>query len=217
MVEVWHFWEFEHFSTNIVRVIDAPSGLELFAVDVFQIVAPVLNDEKVTLINAKANQRFVLINQEIVIVNTMNALAIHSLIGIVKADVIRQFMQWVRSNITPVFKKHINLAIEPRTEYLFSETNFYNQEFLYLKSPEVWQLQRESIELYFVVKFADLLIAQKLDTYNDLIKSHNPDWMMIVKQGLILPTLNSLTNKKASFSHLRYLLLYFQILESNDR
>ena len=74
MVEVWQFWEFEHFSNNIVRVIDAPNGLELFAVDVFKIIAPALNDGKVILIDAKTNQRQVMINQKIVVVNTLNAL-----------------------------------------------------------------------------------------------------------------------------------------------
>lgn len=205
MVEVWHFWEFEHFSNHIVRVIDAPSGLELFAVDVFQIVAPVLNDEKVTLINAKTNQRFVLINQEIVTVSTMNALAIHSLIGIVKADVIKQFMQWVRSNITPIFKKD---TIEPRTEYLFSQTNFSKQEllgyYLYLKYQEFCQLEREeTIELYLAIGFSDLLIA----------KSSNPDWTMLIKQWFILQFLNSIATKGESFRNLKYLIFYFQILE----
>ncbi|MCC5612005.1 hypothetical protein LC612_36060 [Nostoc sp. CHAB 5834] len=216
MVEVWQFWEFEHESHNIVRVIDTPSGLELFAVDVFQIIAPVLNDEKVTLINAQANQRFVIIEQSIVTVNTLNALAIHSLTGIVKADVIRRFMQWVRSNIAPIFRKDIN------PEYLFNQINFYRQQlvgyYLYLKSQSVWEVERENIELYFqlIVGLSDVLIVQKLEIYDDLRKSQNPDWMTIIKQGLILQALNSLATKKANFGNLQYLVLYFQILESND-
>ncbi|MBW4458383.1 MAG: hypothetical protein KME55_40550 [Nostoc indistinguendum CM1-VF10] len=44
MVEVWRYWEFEHPSSYVVRVIATPSGLELFAVDVLQIVAPINDD-----------------------------------------------------------------------------------------------------------------------------------------------------------------------------
>ncbi|MCC5617370.1 hypothetical protein LC605_20220 [Nostoc sp. CHAB 5836] len=215
MVEVWQFWEFEHDSHNIVRVIDAPSGLELFAVDVFQIIAPMLNDEKVTLINAPTNQRFVTINCSIVTVNTLNALAIHSLSGIVKADVIRRFMQWVRSNIAPIFRKDIN------PEYFFNQINFYRQQlighYLYLKSQSPWEVERENIELYFQLfgGLSDVLLVQKMEIYSDLKKSHNPDWMTIIKQGLMIQAFNSIATKKAIFGNLQYLVLYFQILESN--
>ncbi|WGV24197.1 hypothetical protein [Halotia branconii] len=165
MVEVWQFWEFEHYSNNIVRVIDAPNGLELFAVDVFEIVAPAFNDGKVTLIDAKSSQRFVIINYQVVGVSTMNALAIHSLIDIVGNDIVRQFMQWVRSNIIPVFKKEIVLAIKPNTEYLSQQINFQQKKslanHLYLKGQKIWQVELETIELYLQLLYKRITLSTK--------------------------------------------------------
>ncbi|MBD2303817.1 hypothetical protein H6G80_30160 [Nostoc sp. FACHB-87] len=114
MVKIWTFWEFEHSSKNIIRVIDAPQGLELFAEDVFQIIAPELNNEKIIVMGIKMNQRCTSVEGKIVAVNTLDALAIHALSGVVKADVIRQLMQWVRSNILPVFKRE-----SPQSEYFY--------------------------------------------------------------------------------------------------
>ncbi|MBD2365359.1 hypothetical protein H6G36_30135 [Anabaena minutissima FACHB-250] len=125
MVKIWQFWEFEHSSNKIVRVIDVPSGLELFASDVFQVIAPELN-EKVILLGIKYRQRHVLSNQKYILVNTLNALAIHGLIGVVEADVIRKFMQWVRSNIMPVFKRNEENLFPQK--YLFQQID-YQQEY----------------------------------------------------------------------------------------
>ncbi|MHC5761820.1 hypothetical protein [Nostoc sp.] len=163
MVEVWQFWEFEHFSNNIVRVIDAPSGLELFAVDVFQIIAPALNDGKVILIDAKTNQRQVMINQKIVVVNTLNALGIHSLTGIVKADVVRQFMQWVRSQIVPIFRKQTNLNIENNIKHITSGIIFPKRDslinYLYSKGQKIWEVEIEVIELYLKLIYNKIPLA----------------------------------------------------------
>jgi len=126
MVKIWQFWEFEHSSNNIIRVIDVPSGLELFASDVFQVIAPELN-EKVILLGIKYRQRHVLLNQRYILVNTLNALAIHGLIGVVEADIIRKFMHWVRSNIIPVFRNtHL---LESHTKYLFRPINYHEKIF----------------------------------------------------------------------------------------
>jgi hypothetical protein len=161
MVEVWQFWEFEHYSNNIVRVIDAPNGLELFAVDVFQIIAPALNDEKVALIDTKVNQRFVILDHEVVEISTLNALAIHSLIGIVTSDMVKQFMQWVRSNIIPVFKR--DLIIEPRTQDPFVPINFYRKDslvhYLYLKGQRIWQIEIETIEFYLQLLYKKIPLS----------------------------------------------------------
>ena len=163
MVPVWQFWEFEHFSNNIVRVIDAPSGLELFAVDVFQIIAPALNDGKVILIDAKTNQRQVMMNQKIVVVNTLNAVGIHSLIGIVKADVVRQFMQWVRSRIVPIFRKQTNLNIETNIKHITSGIIFpkrnYLINYLYSKGQKIWEVEIEVIELYLKLIYKKIPLA----------------------------------------------------------
>lgn len=129
MVKIWQFWEFEHSSNSIIRVIDVPSGLELFASDVFQVIAPELN-EKVILLGIKYRQRHVLVNQRYILVNTLNALAIHGLIGVVEADIIRKFMHWVRSNIIPVFRNtHL---LESHTKYLSRPIN-YHEKILFKK------------------------------------------------------------------------------------
>lgn len=191
MVPVWQFWEFEHFSNNIVRVIDAPSGLELFAIDVFQIIAPALNDEKVILIDrkAKASQRQVMINQEIVVVNTMNALAIHSLIGIVKADVIRQFMQWVRSQIVPIFRNQTNLDIETNIKHITNGIIFPKKSslinYLYSKGQKIWEVEIEIVELYLKLLYKKIPLVDgcpPINNYQELSLRHQ--YLELVKSVL---------------------------------
>ena len=107
MANVWQFWEFEHPSGKTVRVIATPDGLEIFAEDVFQILAPELDAEEVIHLNIKIQKRCVILNchcPEVTIQN-LNSLAIHNLIGMAEAGLVKQFMQWVRSNILPIFHK----------------------------------------------------------------------------------------------------------------
>ena len=190
MVPVWQFWEFEHFSNNIVRVIDAPSGLELFAVDVFQIIAPALNDGKVILIDAKTNQRQVMINQEVVVVNTLNVLGIHSLIGIVKADVVRQFMQWVRSRIVPIFRKQINVDIGTNIQYISPGVIFPKKgsliNYLYSKGQKIWEVEIEIIELYLKLIYKKIpLTANCPETSNYQSLSLRKQYLKLVKPVLL--------------------------------
>lgn len=202
MVSVWQFWEFEHFSKNIVRVIDAPSGLELFAVDVFQIIAPALNDGKVILIDAKTNQRQVMMNQKIVVVNTLNALGIHSLTGIVKADVVRQFMQWVRSQIVPIFRKQTNFNIDTNIKHITSGIIFPKRDslinYLYSKGQNIWEVEIEAIELYLKLIYKKIPLAGNCpgtNNYQEL--SFRQQYLELVKL-----VLSEITNYEELYSSL---------------
>ncbi|BAY73307.1 hypothetical protein NIES23_61350 (plasmid) [Trichormus variabilis NIES-23] len=107
MGKLWQFWEFEHPSGKIVRVISTPSGLEIFAEDVLSIIAPELNTEKVVILNSNPRQRCVLIKNEVVTVNTLSSVAIYELIGTVDQVSVNRFTQWVRIKILPIFQKNL--------------------------------------------------------------------------------------------------------------
>ncbi|MBD2450516.1 hypothetical protein H6G76_25855 [Nostoc sp. FACHB-152] len=107
MTKVWQFWEFEHPSNNTVRVIATPEGLEIFAKDVFQILIPELKQEKIIPLKIKSKKRSVVLNcnSGIVTIETLNSLAIYNLTSIVEPVLVRQFMQWVRSKVMPIFQQ----------------------------------------------------------------------------------------------------------------
>lgn len=157
MVEVWRYWEFEHPSTYVVRVIATPSGLELFAVDVLQIVAPI-NDELVRSIEVQ--KRLVMMeNNQVSLVSTLSALSIHSLISlptVVEQNVVRQFMQWVRTNVMPVFKNDVTMIAVEQPKYLFQQIDYSQKDslikYLYFQNSESWSSNSIDLYLKFVFK-----------------------------------------------------------------
>lgn len=158
MVEVWRYWEFEHPSTYVVRVIATPSGLELFAVDVLQIVAPI-NDDLVRSIEVQ--KRLVMMeNNQVSLVSTLSALSIHSLISltIVEHNVVKQFMQWVRTNVMPVFKNDVTMIAIEQPKYLFQQIDYDQKDslikYLYFQNSDSWS--SNSIDLYLKFFFKKL-------------------------------------------------------------
>ncbi|MBD2564101.1 MULTISPECIES: hypothetical protein [Nostoc] len=105
MKKIWTFWEFDHTLGSAVRVISTPLGLEIFAEDVFQIIAPELNNEKVVPLHIQSRERHVVIGEQVTIVKTLNSGAIYNLKGIVEEQMINNFTQWIRSNVLPIFQK----------------------------------------------------------------------------------------------------------------
>ncbi|MBD2682991.1 MULTISPECIES: hypothetical protein [Nostoc] len=105
MGRVWTYWEFDHPLGSTVRVISTPLGLEIFTEDVFNIVAAELNNEKIVLMNIHTQERYVVIEEEVVKIKTLNVTAINSLKTIVKADLINKFVHWVRTTIRPLFPR----------------------------------------------------------------------------------------------------------------
>jgi len=158
MVEVWRYWEFEHPSSYVVRVIATPTGLELFAVDVLQIVAPILNDDLVRSIEVQ--KRLVMMeNNQVSLVSTLSALSIHSLISlttVVEHNVIRQFMQWVRTNVMPVFKNDVSPIAVEQPKYLFQQIDYSQKDslikYLYFQNSESWSSNSIDLYLKFVFK-----------------------------------------------------------------
>ncbi|BDI20532.1 hypothetical protein ANSO36C_63340 (plasmid) [Nostoc cf. commune SO-36] len=158
MVEVWRYWEFEHPSSFVVRVIATPTGLELFAVDVLQIVAPILNDDFVRSIEVQ--KRLVMMeNNQVSLVSTLSALSIHSLISlptVVEHNVVRQFMQWVRTNVMPVFKNDVTMIAVEQPKYLFQEIDYSQKDslikYLYFQNSDSWSLNSIDLYLKFIFK-----------------------------------------------------------------
>ncbi|MBD2505006.1 hypothetical protein [Anabaena azotica] len=105
MKKIWTYWEFDHPLGSTVRVISTPSGLEIFAEDVFKIMSPELNNEKIVPLHIQTQERHVVIQGEERSVKTLNASGIYDLGGIVEKQLIRIFTQWVRSNILPIFQR----------------------------------------------------------------------------------------------------------------
>ncbi|MCC5612013.1 hypothetical protein LC612_36100 [Nostoc sp. CHAB 5834] len=174
MVEVWRYWEFEHPSTYVVRVIATPTGLELFAVDVLQIVAPALNDDLVRLMDIEVHKRLVMMeNNQVSLVSTLSALSIHSLISlttVVEHNVVKQFMQWVRTNVMPVFKNDVSLIAIERPKYLFQQIDYEQKDslikYLYFQNNESWS--SNSIDLYLKFVFKRLTLAASCPQTIDL-------------------------------------------------
>lgn len=157
MVEVWRYWEFEHPSSSVVRVIVTPSGLELFAVDVLQIVAPILNDDFVRSIEVQ--KRLVMMeNSQVSLVSTLSALSIHSLISltIVEHNVVKQFMQWVRTNVMPVFKNDVTMIAIEQPKYLFQQIDYSQKDslikYLYFQNSDSWSSNSIDLYLKFILK-----------------------------------------------------------------
>lgn len=158
MVEVWRYWEFEHPSSYVVRVIATPTGLELFAVDVLQIVAPILNDDFVRSIEVQ--KRLVMMeNKQVSLVSTLSALSIHSLISqtsVVEHNVVRQFMQWVRTNVMPVFKNDVTMIAVEQPKYLFQQIDYSQKDslikYLYFQNSDSWSSNSIDLYLKFIFK-----------------------------------------------------------------
>ncbi len=158
MVEVWRYWEFEHPSSSVVRVIATPTGLELFAVDVLQIVAPILNDDFVKSIEVQ--KRLVMMeNNQVSLVSTLSALSIHSLVSlptVIEHNVVRQFMQWVRTNVMPVFKNDVTMIAVEQPKYLFQEIDYSQKDslikYLYFQNSDSWSSNSIDLYLKFIFK-----------------------------------------------------------------
>ncbi|MBD2730415.1 hypothetical protein H6G96_29890 [Nostoc sp. FACHB-892] len=158
MVEVWRYWEFEHPSSSVVRVIATPTGLELFAVDVLQIVAPILIDDLVRSIEVQ--KRLVMMeNNQVSLVSTLSALSIHSLISrtsVVEHNVVRQFMQWVRTNVMPVFKNDVTMIAIEQPKYLFQQIDYDQKDslikYLYFQNSDSWSSNNIDLYLKFILK-----------------------------------------------------------------
>ena len=158
MVKVWRYWEFEHPSNSVVRVIATPTGLELFAVDVLQIVAPILNDDFVRSIEVQ--KRLVIMeNNQVSLVSTLSALSIHSLVSlptVIEHNVIRQFMQWVRTNVMPVFKNDVTMIAVEQPKYLFQEIDYSQKDslikYLYFQNIDSWSSNSIDLYLKFIFK-----------------------------------------------------------------
>lgn len=105
MTKVWTYWEFDHPLGSAVRVVSTPSGLEVFAEDVFRIVAPELNHEKVVPLHIQSEERSVVVENDVVTVKTLNSSAIYSLKTLVREESVNIFTQWVRNCILPIFLK----------------------------------------------------------------------------------------------------------------
>ncbi|MEH2435077.1 MAG: hypothetical protein V7K25_12630 [Nostoc sp.] len=158
MVEVWRYWEFEHPSSSVVRVIATPTGLELFAVDVLQIVAPILNDDFVRSIEVQ--KRLVMMeNNQVSLVSTLSALSIHSLVSlptVIEHNVVRQFMQWVRTNVMPVFKNDVTMIAVEQPKYLFQEIDYSQKDslikYLYFQNSDSWSSNSIDLYLKFIFK-----------------------------------------------------------------
>ncbi|MCC5616764.1 hypothetical protein LC605_17120 [Nostoc sp. CHAB 5836] len=103
MGRIWTYWEFDHPLGSMVRVISTPLGLEIFAEDVFKIIAPELNNEKIVPLHIQNRERHVVIDEQITIVKTLNSGDIYNLKSRVKEQIINNFTQWIRSNILPIF------------------------------------------------------------------------------------------------------------------
>lgn len=105
MTKVWTYWEFDHPMGSTVRVISTPLGLEIFAEDVFKIIAPELNNEKIVPLHIQSQQRYVVIQEQLITVKTLNSSAIYGLKNIGEEQLIKIFTQWIRSHILPIFQK----------------------------------------------------------------------------------------------------------------
>jgi hypothetical protein len=55
--------------------------------------------------NIHSQERYVVIQEEVVKVKTLNFTAINTLKTIVKADLINKFLHWVRIKIRPIFQR----------------------------------------------------------------------------------------------------------------
>jgi hypothetical protein len=165
MVEVWRYWEFEHPSSSVVRVIATPTGLELFVVDVLQIVAPILIDDLVRSIEVQ--KRLVMMeNNQVSLVSTLSALSIHSLISltIVEHNIVKQFMQWVRTNVMPVFKNDVTMIAIEQPKYLFQQIDYSQKDslikYLYFQNIDSWSSNSIDLYLKFIFKKLPLPASQ---------------------------------------------------------
>ncbi|MBE9052767.1 hypothetical protein IQ243_20530 [Nostocales cyanobacterium LEGE 11386] len=127
MDEIWHPMEFKHPSGQIVRVIDAPEGVELFASDVCKILFPGL-DFEIQKYNIELTQRNVSLDGVILSVHTMCALSIYSLDKYTGVNPVKRLAHWVRSNIIPALKKNSFRSYSQK--YNFKNIDFKSKESL---------------------------------------------------------------------------------------
>lgn len=150
MSEIWHPLEFEHPSGIVVHIIDVPSGVELFAVEVFQIIFPDVEAQEIEKYEIEITRRSTWINNKIVMNNTMCASAIFSLARYTDIKRINQFAQWVRNNILAGLKSSI--IYQNRLGYPFKTIDYSSKEsllsYLVNKSNVNGLLNERVVDLY---------------------------------------------------------------------
>ncbi|WP_414544996.1 hypothetical protein [Nostoc sp. CCY0012] len=163
MDEIWHPLEFRQPTGQIVRVIDAPGGIELFASDVCQILFgnSQFNDYEVEL-----TERIVVMDGENIQVFTMCATSIYALEKYVDLKQIKNLAQWVRTKILPNLKKN-NFCFYP-PKHRFKNIDYKSKESLinYLNENEGF-IQEETKEIEETIDFYLRLIQKKLPITTD--------------------------------------------------
>jgi hypothetical protein len=269
MDEIWHPLEFRH-PTGLIRVIDAPGGIELFAEDVCQIL---FGDSQFENYEVELTERLVAMNGENIPVITMCATSIYALEKYVDLKQIKNLAQWVRTKILPNLKKN-NFCFYPQ-KHRFKKIDFTSRESLmsYLNENEGFIQEQadeteETIDCYLlliqkkfpiatdcpalknneeeylrstyfeivknvvrefdryeylyhdlVISPTDLLMAQELDlvvfvVLKRLYQNQAELPREILKQGLVLQALNSLTNISSLGHHESIEQFYIRLLEN---
>lgn len=161
-------WEFEHPSGYRIRVIDNGIGIELFQSDVLQILFSELSQEsREAMIVNNANKSKCWLNGQIIEVQTVDAMAVHSL-GQSKGEEVRKFMRWVRKNILPHFKKNLDDVVFYYSRYNFFQIDYSQRESLIaylLTQNKKWQ--DEYINLYLQLLNKRIPLPTKCPYPND--------------------------------------------------
>ncbi|MCG6138822.1 MAG: hypothetical protein MET45_30230, partial [Nostoc sp. LLA-1] len=160
MDEIWHPLEFRHSTGQIVRVIDAPGGIELFAEDVCQIF---FGDPQFENYEVELTERIVVVDGKDIPVFTMCATSIYALEKYIDIKKIKNLAQWVRTKILPNLKKN-NFCFYPQ-KHRFKKIDFTSRESLisYLNENEGFSQDEteETIDCYL------RLIQKKLPIATD--------------------------------------------------
>jgi hypothetical protein len=97
-------------------------------------------------------------NNQVSLVSTLSALSIHSLISltIVEHNIVKQFMQWVRTNVMPVFKNDVTMIAIEQPKYLFQQIDYSQKDslikYLYFQNSDSWSSNSIDLYLKFIFK-----------------------------------------------------------------
>ncbi|MDB9368339.1 hypothetical protein PN456_05115 [Nodularia spumigena CS-586/05] len=147
MVEIWHPMEFNHPSGKIVRVVNIPSGVELFAEDVFCLLGVEVSNLKHDI---EINQRYVVVNGELCRADTMPASSIYSL-NYTNPKLTRKLGYWVRTDIISTLTENVASTYSPT--YKNNNINFTSKESIinYLKYQKSdWAINQEEIVDFYL-------------------------------------------------------------------
>lgn len=145
MVEIWHPMEFEHPSGKIVRVLNIPSGVELFAEDVFCLLDVEVSNLKDGI---EINQRYVVVNGEVCQADTMPASSIYSLNYNPKLT--RKLGYWVRTDIISTLTENVASTCSQKYK---NNIDFTSKESIlnYLKYQKSdWTINQEEIVDFYL-------------------------------------------------------------------